>query len=83
MQEPLFENKDVRYALCYAIDKQFLIDTCYGGYYTIMDTIYPKMLFGAEEVGTVPFDPDKAKELMVQAGYPDGFDITLHVVGRG
>ena len=30
-----------------------------------MDTIYPKMLFGAEEVGTVPFDPDKAKELMV------------------
>ena len=82
MQEPLFENKDVRYALCYAIDKQFLIDTCYGGYYTIMDTIYPKMLFGAEEVGTVPFDPDKAKELMVQAGYPDGFDITLHVVGE-
>lgn len=80
MSDDILASQDVRYALNYAIDKQAIIDACYEGYYTQMDTIYPADLFGTKQVGNYPYDPEKAKELLAQAGYPDGFDITIQVV---
>lgn len=81
MKDKILSNKDVRYALAYAIDKQALVSACYEGYAYLMDTMYPAQLFGAKKVGVIPYDLPKAKELMAKAGYPNGFTVTLQVVG--
>lgn len=76
--EPL-DNKLVRQALNYACDKQTIIDVAYEGYAT------PAQLqasdancFGVDfsEAEEVTYDPDHAKELLAEAGYPDGLNLS-------
>ncbi len=73
------DNKLVRQALNYACDKQTIIDVAYEGYAT------PARLqasdancFGVDFAGAeeVTYDPDKAKELLAEAGYPDGLNLS-------
>ena len=80
MQEPLFQNKDVRYAMSYAIDKKALVSSCTDGYGTPISTMVPPLVLeGSKVEPEIPYDVAKAKELMISAGYPDGFTIDLHV----
>ncbi len=81
MKDELLANKDVRYALCYAIDRATLVDACYEGNAYLMDTMWPRSLFGAKTLPDYEYDLDKAKELMKNAGYENGFEIDLQVVG--
>jgi ABC-type transport system substrate-binding protein len=68
----------VRKAISYAIDTQALIDTLTFGYAVQTDqwckTDSP---FYNEDVEGQPYDPAKAKELLSEAGYPDGFSTTI------
>ncbi len=74
----------VRRALNYAVDKQALIalfegeaEALFGQYLT------PAVLGFNPDVDPFVYDPDKAMELLAEAGHPDGFSMTLkYTVGR-
>jgi ABC-type transport system substrate-binding protein len=79
MQEPLFEKKEVRYALSLAIDKPSLVDACFEGAGKVLTGLYSPIVEGFKEYGVLPYDLEKAEQLLAEAGYPDGFEIELHV----
>ena len=79
MRVPPFDKKLVRQAANYAIDKQAVIQKIMGGLGTQVATVVQPPAFGFDaEVKPYPYDPKKAKELLAQAGYPNGVDVTLH-----
>lgn len=77
-----FDNQMVRQALCYAIDRQGIMDMVADGHGTAVgSSIYPAFTkyFLPELVDKYPHSVEKAKELLAQAGYPNGFDMTISV----
>lgn len=77
-----FDNKLIRQALCYAVDRQAVIDMVAGGRGNVIGTnMYPgfKKYYDEGLVNIYPYDPEKAKELLKEAGYPDGFKFTITV----
>lgn len=76
-QDGPLSNKLVRQAIQYAIDKQAVIDIVFNGLAGIADhEIKPGLYSGAQETDFVyEYNPEKAKALLVEAGYADGCDI--------
>ncbi|MFW6215431.1 MAG: glutathione ABC transporter substrate-binding protein [Alkalispirochaetaceae bacterium] len=77
LREP-FDDARVRQALNYAIDKQAIVDGLFEGVFTVADAPIVPSVFGHESVGPYEYNPDRARELLAEAGYPDGFSMTLH-----
>ena len=68
----------VRKALQYSIDRQAILDSLYAGLGLLENGIFPHGLIGYNEnLPEIPYDVEKAKELLTEAGYPDGFDMEL------
>jgi peptide/nickel transport system substrate-binding protein len=79
MRSAPFDKKLVRQAANYAVDKQTVIQKLMGGLGRQVATTVQPLAFGFDpEVKPYPYDPKKAKELLAQAGYPSGVDVTLH-----
>jgi peptide/nickel transport system substrate-binding protein len=79
MRTAPFDKKAVRQAANYAIDKQAIIQKLMAGLGQQVATTVQPLAFGFDaEVKPYPFDQKKARELMAQAGFPNGVDITLH-----
>ena len=79
MRSAPFDKKGVRQAANHAIDKQTIIQKMMAGLGRQVATVVQPAAFGHDaEVKPFPYDPKKAKELLAQAGYPNGTDITLH-----
>ena len=80
--EPL-NNVKVRQAMCYAINRQEIMDMVANGHgAAVGSSIYPKLarFFLPELVDYYTYDPAKGKELLAEAGYPNGFDLSIAVV---
>ncbi|WP_022761676.1 MULTISPECIES: ABC transporter substrate-binding protein [unclassified Butyrivibrio] len=80
-EEP-FNNEQVRQALCYAISPQEIMDFVSDGKGTeIGSSMFPSFgkYFDASLSETYNQDIDKAKQLLAEAGYPNGFDFTITV----
>lgn len=77
--EPL-AKRDVRLALNLAIDSNAIIKGVFHGVGAPMGTFISKYYpYGGDpSIAPYPYDPKKAKALLTQAGYPNGFDITLN-----
>jgi peptide/nickel transport system substrate-binding protein len=69
-----FGDVRVRQALAHAIDKQAIVDAFYGELGTVANEFIPPTLMGRIETDPYPYDPERARELLAEAGYPDGFD---------
>lgn len=73
--EPL-QDPRVRQAMSHAIDRQLLIDTVLNGYGTPLATIFrPDMAGYTPDFVPYAYDPERARELLAEAGYPNGFDV--------
>ena len=78
--EPL-TKKEVRKAINMAIDKESIVNDIYMGTATVAKNGLPPVVMGYnDEIEDYPYDPERAKELLAEAGYPDGFEVTLHVM---
>jgi glutathione transport system substrate-binding protein len=71
-QRPPFDDVRVRQALNYAVDKDQLALVVFRGYATVMDSPLPAPVFGHATVGPYPYDPERARALLAEAGYGPG-----------
>ena len=70
----------VRKALQLALDRPTLLSAVYGGRGNIENGIFPHGLYGFNpNLDEIPYDPEGAKKLLAEAGYEDGFDLTVSV----
>ncbi len=76
-KEP-FEDVRVRKAVQMAIDRQAILDALYGGRGQVEQGIFPHGLIGFNaDQEEIKYDPEAAKALLAEAGYPDGFDMEI------
>jgi peptide/nickel transport system substrate-binding protein len=73
-----FDDVRVRQALNYAVDKKAINDSLYKGLAVTMTSPLPPAEWGFDDsLKGYPYDPEKAKALLKEAGYPDGFKTEL------
>jgi peptide/nickel transport system substrate-binding protein len=78
MERPPFDNRLVRLAVNHAIDKTSLVENFYQGLATPAKNPIPPTMWGYNDaVEAYPHDPDRARELLAEAGYANGFDTEL------
>ena len=74
-------KKEVRQAVNYAIDKESIVKDLYKGTAIVAKNGMPPFMLGYNDaVKDYPYDPEKARDLLASAGYPDGFKATLFVM---
>ena len=76
LQKP-FDDVRVRQAINYAINKQALAKVAFNGYAFPAEGSLPQGVDYAVKMGPWPYDVKKAKQLLAEAGYPNGFETTL------
>jgi ABC-type transport system substrate-binding protein len=82
LKEP-FQDKRVRQALNYAVNKEAIVKHVLGGVGRVSDAAISPGIFGYTSIKTYEYNVEKAKALLAEAGYPKGFETTLHpAVGR-
>jgi peptide/nickel transport system substrate-binding protein/oligopeptide transport system substrate-binding protein len=75
-----FDNVKVRQALNYAIDKQHIIQLL-NGRGTVANQVLPPLMPGYDKAYTgYEYNPDKAKALLAEAGYPNGFETSIECI---
>jgi peptide/nickel transport system substrate-binding protein len=68
----------VRQALNLAINREEIAETVMGGMAQPASQLIVSGVFGHNpSIAAYPYDPDRARELLAEAGYPDGFGLTL------
>jgi peptide/nickel transport system substrate-binding protein len=74
-----FKDVRVRRAISMAINRQAIVDRVMEGVAIPAGQLLPKGFFGVSPKIQVPtYNPQGAKKLLAEAGYPDGFKLTIH-----
>ena len=78
MEKPPFDNLKVRLAINHAINKTDIVEHLYQGLGIPAKNPIPPSLWSYDDsIEDYPYDPELAKQLLAEAGYPDGFQTTL------
>ncbi len=80
--DPMLSNVKVRQAISYAVNRDELMDTVFEGLALVepFDAL-PEQWFYSDYT-PYKYDPDKAKQLLSEAGYPNGIDVTISNIAR-
>lgn len=80
---PPFDDERVRQAFNYAIDRELIVETIVGGHGIVMSQpLVSGWLGHNSDVEPYPYDPDRARELLAEAGYADGLSTSWrHTTG--
>jgi peptide/nickel transport system substrate-binding protein len=77
-----FTDPRVRQAISYAIDRRSILENLMPGMAEPSTGPLTPRIRGRADLGEIPYDPDKAKELLAEAGYPDGFETRITTTPR-
>ena len=77
MEMAPYDDIRVREALVLSLDMASIVKTVYGDSAELADSLMAPTVFGYSKIGPYPYDPEKAKELLAEAGYADGLEITV------
>ncbi len=78
-QKEPFKDKHVRQALMYAIDREAIAKNIFAGLANVLTSPAPPGTHGhTDKFNPYRYEPEKAKELLRAAGYPNGFSFSLH-----
>lgn len=72
-----FDNPLVRKAVKHAVDYDSIINDIMGGYAQRADSYIEPPIFGYVPQEPYKYDPELAKQLLEEAGYPNGIDVTM------
>lgn len=73
MEKEPFNNKLVRQAMNYAIDTDAIVNGIFSGEGVPAKSVIAPATWGFYDSNMYDYNPEKAKELLKEAGYPDGF----------
>ena len=78
IESPVTDRR-VRQAINYAVDKDVIIESILDGFGKKLEgQVLSEEYWGYQAaLEAYPYDPAKAKELLAEAGYPDGFDLRI------
>ena len=84
VRKPPLDNKLLRQAINYAANLDAIVKSVlYGNADRVATTVAPWHVGFNPDLKPYPYDPDKAKALMKEAGFPNGFDLNInHLQGR-
>lgn len=77
-----FTDPRVRRAISYAIDRRQIVDNLLSGVSEVPTGPLSAVIRGGVQLGEIPYDPDKARQLLRDAGHPDGFKATITTTRR-
>jgi peptide/nickel transport system substrate-binding protein len=72
-----FQNLKVRQAMHYLVDYDGMVNSFLEGKKKVHQTFWPSGLWASLDENMYNFDPAKAKALLAEAGFADGFEVTL------
>ncbi|MGL5655262.1 MAG: glutathione ABC transporter substrate-binding protein [Fusobacteriaceae bacterium] len=81
MKKPIFQDKRVRQAIAYALDREPIIETVYKGAATIANSPIGPLVFGSSDHTKPVYNQniEKAKALLKEAGYENGLSFKIWV----
>ena len=78
-----FMKKKVRQAVNHAINREKIVRNAFNGYAHLEGSVLSSLHFGYEDnVARYTYDPAKARELLTEAGYPDGFEVDYYATNN-
>ncbi|MCB7317274.1 ABC transporter substrate-binding protein [Lacrimispora sp. 210928-DFI.3.58] len=81
--DPIMSNVKVRQALVYALDVNAIAQNLYGDFWNEVKGFSSHVIWGFLDEGHIDQDQAKAKELLAEAGYPDGFETKIYASTTG
>jgi len=78
-----FKDKKVRRAVNHAINREKIVRNAFNGFARSSGSVVSPLQFGYEsQVIRYPYDPSRARRLLAEAGYPNGFEVDYYAINN-